>query len=175
MRDKKHKIYIMQGPPASGKSTLAKRLHKQNIEGSIIVSRDAIRESLGTYWVESREELVRNIEKAIILEAIKAEYDIIIDNTGMIEDENDEWEWHARFNDYEVEYRQCYLPKDECKIRNKCKDRRPVPDEFIDEFFEKWEHIMKDWDDYKSYHKYSDDEWNAMNYDDQISYELFGG
>ena len=45
-KKKNHKVIVIQGPPASGKSTLAKRLHKMDPEHSVIISRDNIRESL---------------------------------------------------------------------------------------------------------------------------------
>lgn len=143
------KIYVLQGPPASGKSTLAKRIHKQNIEHSVIISRDALRESLGTYWVESRENLIRHLEDRMIKASLEYGYDVIIDNTNMDKLQNKNWRWIAELYNADIEFIQCYLPKEECKIRNKCKDRRPVPDEFIDEFFDKYENEMKTWKCYE--------------------------
>lgn len=143
------KVIVIQGPPASGKSTLAKRLHKEDPEHSVIISRDAIRESLGTYWIESREEYVKHIEQQMVKSALEYGYNVIIDNTNMDKLQNKNWGWIAELNDAEIEFKQCYLPKEECKIRNKCKDRREVPEEFIDEFFEKWDHVMRDWPEYR--------------------------
>ena len=51
------KILVLQGPPASGKSTCARGLIKNNKEW-VIVSRDSIRESRGDYWVPEQEDYV---------------------------------------------------------------------------------------------------------------------
>lgn len=51
------KILVLQGPPASGKSTCARGLVKNNRDW-VIVSRDAIRESRGDYWIPEQESYI---------------------------------------------------------------------------------------------------------------------
>lgn len=77
------KVIILQGLPASGKSTYAKKLVNENPKNTIIVNRDSIREGLGKYWVPSREDLVTQIEQFIIKEALSKKYDIVIDATNL--------------------------------------------------------------------------------------------
>ena len=47
-------MIVLQGCPASGKSTWAKEFIKDK-PNWVIVSRDEIREGTGKYWVPSRE------------------------------------------------------------------------------------------------------------------------
>lgn len=64
------KILVLQGPPASGKSTYARGLIKNNKEW-VIVSRDSIRESRGDYWVPEQEDYVSSVEELQIRSAIR--------------------------------------------------------------------------------------------------------
>ena len=56
------KILVLAGPPASGKSTYARKYVKENPH-SIIVSRDSIRQSFGEYWVPEREDQMLLLRK----------------------------------------------------------------------------------------------------------------
>ena len=76
------KVTILQGLPASGKSTWARKQVLKNPTKVVIVNRDSIREGLGKYWVPERESLVTLIEHDMIKNALIKEYDIIIDATN---------------------------------------------------------------------------------------------
>ena len=76
-------VTILQGIPASGKSTFARREALANPDKVVIISRDSIRSSLGKYWVPSREKLVTEIEHHTIYEALKQGYNIILDSTNL--------------------------------------------------------------------------------------------
>ena len=76
------KVTILQGLPASGKSTWARKQVLKNPTKVVIVNRDSIREGLGKYWVPERENLVTKIEHAYILNGIELGYDVIIDATN---------------------------------------------------------------------------------------------
>ncbi len=76
------KVIILQGIPASGKSTWAREQALANPKEVVIVNRDAIRDSLGKYWVPERENLVTKIENSYIINAIESGYDVIIDATN---------------------------------------------------------------------------------------------
>jgi len=75
------KLIVLQGPPASGKSTWARSFALDD-KGTVIVSRDAIRHSLGgEYWQTVREGLVSQIEDAMMRLCLGNKYDVI--NDGM--------------------------------------------------------------------------------------------
>ncbi len=79
-----NKIIVLQGIPGSGKSTWARSYIKE--KGSdkvVIVNRDSIRSSLGDYWVQKREPLVTELEKAMIEISLDFGYDVIIDATNL--------------------------------------------------------------------------------------------
>ena len=78
----KIKILVLQGPPASGKSTFAKEFVKDKPDW-IIVSRDEIREGTGKYWVPSRENYISDVEELSIRAAINRNLNVIIDATNL--------------------------------------------------------------------------------------------
>lgn len=78
-----HKVIIMQGLPASGKSTIAKAWAEEDPEHRIRINRDDIRNMLGKYWVPSRESLVSAIEDNCLYQAMNFGADIIIDNMNL--------------------------------------------------------------------------------------------
>ena len=86
----KSDIIMLQGPPACGKSTWAKEYVKDYPE-TIIISRDNIRESTGTYWVEKRENLITSIEENMIRESLINNFQIIIDATNLNEKTINKW------------------------------------------------------------------------------------
>lgn len=77
------KLIILQGLPASGKSTYAKKLVNENPENTVIVNRDSIREGFGKYWVPSRENLVTRVENKMIDIALAENYNVIIDAVNL--------------------------------------------------------------------------------------------
>jgi predicted kinase len=50
-------LLILQGPPASGKSTWAKEFVKNN-PWYIRVCRDDLRRMRGTYWIPGQEDMI---------------------------------------------------------------------------------------------------------------------
>lgn len=80
---KKNKLLILQGIPASGKTTFAKKIVHANPETWIRVSRDDIRDMLGKYWVPKREEVVTKIEHSSIQNGLCNGYNVIVDATNL--------------------------------------------------------------------------------------------
>ena len=82
MTKKKSKILVLQGVPASGKSTYARELAEKN-ESYVIVNRDSIRESRGNYWIPKQEDYISDIEEFEVRAAINRKLNVIIDATNL--------------------------------------------------------------------------------------------
>lgn len=76
------KALILQGLPASGKSTWAKEYCKKNKDW-VRVNRDDLREMRGEYWLPKQEDLITAWERAFIAEAAKLGKSIIVDSTNL--------------------------------------------------------------------------------------------
>lgn len=81
------KLIILQGPPASGKTTWVKNyldsLSKEDREKTVVVSRDEIRKATGTYWVPSREGYITELEDTAMKSALQKGFDVINDVTNL--------------------------------------------------------------------------------------------
>ena len=76
-------LVILKGLPASGKSTWARSWVNEEPKGRVIVNRDNIRRMLGPYWVPTRENLVTEIEDSMIMDALMARFDVVVDATNL--------------------------------------------------------------------------------------------
>lgn len=78
-------IIITRGLPASGKSTFAKTLVQSTASDWVRVNRDAIRWTQGSFpfGTPEQENLVSVIEESLVVGAIKAGKDIVIDATHL--------------------------------------------------------------------------------------------
>jgi predicted kinase len=110
-------VIILQGCPACGKSTWAKKFIKHNYLTHVIISRDNIRESLGVYWVPSREKLIEDLEVSMVMTAIKNKYSIILDSTNLNPKTISKWEnifkhypeYTIYYKYFEVSFFKAYL------------------------------------------------------------------
>lgn len=88
------KVIITQGLPGSGKSTFAKEWVALNPERRVRANRDAIRWTQGIrsgVGTKAEENLVSTIEMGIVVAAIKADKDVIIDATHINPDYIRKW------------------------------------------------------------------------------------
>ena len=132
------KILVLQGPPASGKSTFAKDFVKGKNDW-VIVSRDAIRDQLGDYWVPSRENLVNVIESDSIKSALDSNYNVIIDSTNLDINTIAKWEDLAKEKGCEIEYKTFWIPFEEAVKRDSNEGRiHRVGEEAIKTFYDKY-------------------------------------
>lgn len=111
------KLIILQGLPASGKSTYAKKLVNENPENTVIVNRDSIREGLGKYWVPSRENLVTRIENKMIDIALAENYNVIVDAVNLNPKTIAKLKQYERVN-VEVIYKHFEIPLWKCVLRD---------------------------------------------------------
>lgn len=129
------KIYVMQGPPASGKSTKAEEIYRKDPEHTVYASRDRIRMCLGDYWQPDREYLVTLIQVNMIEEALELGFNVIIDDTNLNPKFIKKWRMIAPLYDADLEVISIYTPFKECLRRNSNPDRNHIPDKVIRQFF----------------------------------------
>lgn len=101
---------MLQGPPASGKSTRAKEIYNSDPTKYVIVSKDEIRKSRGKYWVEEQEKYIYDVEEQEIRLAVKHNLIPIIDSTNLNLKQIAKWEELAKELDCELERELIYVP-----------------------------------------------------------------
>lgn len=150
------KVIVLQGLPASGKSTWAKAWVKEDPEHRVRFNRDDIRNMLGTYWVPSREPLINAIYDGFIKDAMYQGYDIVIDNMNLNKDTIKEIENEvADFNEwiskseldiqYEIEYKSFLeVPLQTCIDRDAQRDN-PIGKDTIRRIFNKYKSMYAPW------------------------------
>ena len=108
------KLIILQGPPASGKTTWCNeylsKLSDEERKSVVIVSRDTIRQSTGTYWVPEREDYITTLENTMIQEALKRGFTVISDATNLNPRTIDRLKALAAEFDAEIEFKEFYIP-----------------------------------------------------------------
>ena len=130
------KILVLQGPPASGKTTCARGLVKNNKEW-VIVSRDSIRESRGDYWIPEQENYISDIEELQIRSAIKYGLNVIIDATNLNPKTIEKWNNLASELKCQIEYREFYIPFKEALERDKNRERS-VGEKVLKRFYKQY-------------------------------------
>ena len=109
------KLIMMQGLPASGKTTKAREIMKKR-KGSIVrINRDDLREMLHTEdWTGEQEGITKKVQKAIVSELLKGDVSVIVDDTNLGDKHESAWrdvadEHSARFEviDVNTDYNIC--------------------------------------------------------------------
>lgn len=150
------KIIVLQGLPASGKTTWAKAWVGEDPEHRVRFNRDDVRNMLGTYWVPSRERLINSIYDGFIKEAMIEGYDVVLDNMNLnketlkeIENEVSEFnEWISQSEldiQYEIEYRSFLeVPLKTCIDRD-AQRTNPIGETTIRRIFNKYKPLYTAW------------------------------
>lgn len=100
------RLIVTQGIPASGKSTWAREQVLKDPEGTVLISKDHIRNMLGEYWVGPREPLVKEMSRALAFIALNNTYNVIIDDTNLHPTHIPFWEEVAEDYDLELEVKR---------------------------------------------------------------------
>lgn len=132
-----NKLLILQGIPASGKSTFAKQWVEEDPKTRIIVNRDSIRRGLGPYWVPNREELVSAIEQSMVKLGMSFSFDICLDATNLNPSYLSKWVKFADEHKYIVEYKKFDISLEEALERDKNREF-PVGEKVINQFYNKY-------------------------------------
>lgn len=130
------KIIILQGVPASGKSTYARKLHEQN-KDYVIVNRDSIRRMRGDYWIPEQESYITDIEICCVESALKRGLTPIIDATNLNKAYLELWKDIAEDFEVEIEYIKFEIGYEEALLRDANREY-PVGKDVIYKFFKKY-------------------------------------
>ena len=131
------KLLILQGIPASGKSTFAREWVNEDPSNRIIVNRDSIREMLGPYWMPSREKLVTGIEDDVITNGLFQGYDVCVDATNLNPKTVRKLMSYENYNDCEIEFKYFKISLEEAIERDKNRSRS-VGEKVIRDFYKKY-------------------------------------
>ena len=118
---RKMKLIILTGPPASGKSTFAKQYIQEHPDTKI-VSRDEIRHRFGEYN-HKHEKDVNKIELEETIKYMEEGVEIINDATNLNTKTRHKFENLAKQYNYNVEYKEFYVPFKVAIERDKNLDR----------------------------------------------------
>lgn len=135
-------LLILQGPPASGKSTWTKEFLEESESHKkewVVVSRDSIRESTGTYWVPEREDYISIVEVDSIKSAINNKLNVIVDATNLNPKTIQKWEDLSKELNCHIEYKQFYVPYKIALERDKNRSRS-VGEKTLKQFYKKYYH-----------------------------------
>lgn len=130
------KILVLQGPPASGKSTFARKFVKSNLDW-VIVNRDSLREGRGEYWIPSQEDYISDLEEFSVRAAIKRGYNVIIDATNLNPKTIDKWNKIANETNSSIEFKEFYISFKEALERDKNRERS-VGEQVLKRFYKQY-------------------------------------
>lgn len=129
------KMIILAGLPGAGKSTLAKKMVKQD-PTYVRVNLDDIRSMLGTSDF-NKEKLVEQIELISIGYAFNQKYNVIVDDTNLNPKKINKLKVIAKQYNADVDYKLISTDVEEC-IRRDALRERPVGEDVIRRFYEKY-------------------------------------
>ena len=130
------KLIILQGIPASGKSTWAREFIRNNT-GYVRVCRDDLRRMRGLYWIPEQEGMISAWEDNCIEEALK-EYSVVIDATNLNPRTVAKWEGIAKKFKVNVEYKLFNTPLEECIARDAKRGEEAVGEAVVKDFYYKY-------------------------------------
>ena len=82
-------LLVLQGLPASGKSTYAVNWVNEDPEHRLRINQDSIRRMFGKYWLENklqlkkRESITSNITMELLKQSMFNQFDIVLDNMNL--------------------------------------------------------------------------------------------
>lgn len=164
----KPKLLILQGVPASGKTTFARSLDPTVW---VRVNKDDIRRMFGGYMVGAmfddekkhrlgdREQFVVDMER-LIVERVLYEYkNVVVDDTNLNTVTIDMWKEVAAKFDVEIEFKRFKVSLAEALERNKNREH-PINEKWIYTFFHRYEP--------EEYMQYYTDNRNIVPYDESL-------
>lgn len=149
------KIILCRGIQGSGKTTWAKQWVLEDPEHRVRFNNDDIRNMLGKYWVPSREDLVKSLRSAFLLNSMSYGFDIVIDNMNLNPKELEYYNgvldgWNSPKGavpdvvrpKYSLKFKDFFIPLQDC-IERDSKRPNPIGEEVIRKTYEKYKDILK--------------------------------
>lgn len=138
------KLRVLISLPAGGKTTYAMKLLKEE-ENWFRVSRDDIRINMfGVEHPERFEGFISKIQNKLILDALKAGYNVVVDNCNIRQSyRNEFYEFAKNVGDVLYEEVVFNTPLAECIARNAVRSRH-VPEEIIEKFYKSGRQVLSE-------------------------------
>lgn len=130
------KLLVLQGVPASGKSTFAKQLAHED-KSYVVVNRDSIRNMSGDYWLPEREEYISSVEYFCVTSALARGYNVIVDATNLNPITIDKWKSVSEKYHAKITYKMFDISFEDAVARDKLRPK-PVGEKVIKSFFMKY-------------------------------------
>lgn len=127
------KILVLQGVPASGKTTWAREFVKGKTDW-VIVNRDSLRNMRGDYLINSQEDYISDIEQSAVECALKRNLNVIIDATNLNPKTVNKWKTISSNYNAEIEFKEFKITFKEAVERDS-KRENPVGEKVIKRFF----------------------------------------
>lgn len=143
------KIYILRGLPASGKSTLARKIVDANPTHTARFNWDDIRNMMGPYWIPEREntKVLNALRDAFINNMMSNQWDIVIDNMNLNPKELEHYnkivsEYNNNHTDkYEIEVTTLFTPVEEC-VRRDALRSNPIGESVIRSIWQRYRNFL---------------------------------
>ena len=135
------KIIVLQGLPASGKSSWAKKFTEEN-ENYVRVCRDDLRRMRGKYWIPEQEDMITKWEVYCVETAIEHGKSVIIDATNLNRNTIGKWNTIAEEFHTQIEYKFFDVGLTECIERDKYRENS-VGEKVIKKMYRQYEHYFK--------------------------------
>lgn len=145
----KRVLIICRGIQGSGKSTWAKQWCHEDPEHRVRFNNDDVRNMLGDYWVPDREKVVTATYNTVLAYSMEKGYNIVVDNMNlnpktcaelekMVKDFNENYTYDWK---YEVEYKDFFIPVDEC-IRRDAMRPNPIGEKVIRQTWKRYKDFI---------------------------------
>jgi predicted kinase len=131
-------LTLTRGIPASGKSTWSRQQAELDPNNTVVVSKDGIRQMLGTYWVDEREPLVKVMSKELVKTALTAGYSVIVDDTNLHPSHEPSWREIAEEFDVEVVVKDFHIDLWEAIKRDRERGSKVGPEVLTNFFIERY-------------------------------------
>ena len=143
------KIFVLRGLPASGKSTLARKIVDTNPTHTARFNWDDIRNMMGPYWIPEREDtkVLYALRDAFINNMMANQWDIVIDNMNLNPKELEHYnkivsEYNNNHtNKYEIEVTTLFTPVEEC-IRRDALRSNPIGESVIRSIWQRYRNFL---------------------------------